>query len=51
MNYKEFPKDVNAGERVLLDDGKLIFEVISTNRKNEVKAKVIQGGPLKSKRG
>ena len=51
MNYKEFPKDVNAGERVLLDDGKLIFEVISTNRKNEVKAKVIQGGPLKSKKG
>lgn len=25
--------------------------MISTNRKNEVKAKVIQGGPLKSKKG
>jgi pyruvate kinase len=51
MNYAEFPKDVNPGERILLDDGKLMFEVLSTNKKNEVKAKVIQGGPLKSKKG
>ncbi|QYJ68873.1 pyruvate kinase [Flavobacterium litorale] len=51
MNYKEFPNDVNAGERILLDDGKLIFEVIETNKTTEVKAKVIQGGPLKSKKG
>src|SRR5690606_10185220 len=33
MNYANFPKDVNAGERVLLDDGKLIFEVLETNKK------------------
>lgn len=51
MNYKEFPRDVKAGERILLDDGKLMFEVVSTNGENEVKAKVIQGGPLKSKKG
>jgi len=51
MNYKEFPKDVNAGERILLDDGKLIFEVLKTNKKTEVEAVVIQGGPLKSKKG
>jgi len=51
MNYKEFPRDVNPGERILLDDGKLIFEVVSTNKKTEVKAKVLQGGPLKSKKG
>ena len=51
MNYKEFSKDVNPGERILLDDGKLIFEVVSTNRENEVEARVIQGGPLKSKKG
>ncbi|AXG74002.1 pyruvate kinase [Flavobacterium arcticum] len=51
MNYKEFPRDVNPGERVLLDDGKLIFEVLETNRETEVKAVVIQGGPLKSKKG
>lgn len=51
MNYKEFPNDVNPGERILLDDGKLIFEVTSTNKLNEVQALVIQGGPLKSKKG
>ncbi len=51
MNYDNFPRDVKAGERILLDDGKLMFEVISTNKENEVKAKVIQGGPLKSKKG
>ncbi len=51
MNYKAFPCDVKAGERILLDDGKLIFEVIKTNGQDQVDAKVIQGGPLLSNKG
>ncbi|MBS9463360.1 pyruvate kinase [Flagellimonas sp. 389] len=51
MNYQSFPQDVKPGERILLDDGKLIFEVKSTNGKDEVTATVVQGGPLKSKKG
>ena len=51
MNYNNFPYDVNSGEHILLDDGKLIFEVLKTDKKKEVLAKVIQGGPLKSKKG
>ena len=51
MNYDSFPKDVMPGERILLDDGKLIFEVLATNGADEVKAMVIQGGPLRSKKG
>ena len=51
MNYKQFPKDVKKGERVLLDDGKLMFEVVKTDNKSEVEAKVIQGGPLRSRKG
>ena len=51
MNYKNFPKDVSKGEKILLDDGKLIFEVVSTNKINEVEAKVVQGGPFKSNKG
>lgn len=51
MTYDRFPQDTKPGERILLDDGKLIFEVVSTNKKDEVTAKVIQGGPLKSKKG
>ncbi|RDK88399.1 pyruvate kinase [Marinirhabdus gelatinilytica] len=51
MNYDNFPKDVNVGERILLDDGKLIFKVLETNKKDEVTAEVVQGGPLRSKKG
>lgn len=51
MTYERFPQDAKPGERILLDDGKLIFEVVSTNKTTEVKARVIQGGPLKSKKG
>jgi pyruvate kinase len=51
MNYKEFPRDVNPGEKILLDDGKLMFEALETNGSTEVVCKVIQGGPLKSKKG
>ncbi|WP_026710115.1 pyruvate kinase [Flavobacterium filum] len=51
MNYKEFPRDVNPGEKILLDDGKLIFEALETNGSTEVVCKVLQGGPLKSKKG
>jgi len=51
MNYQNFPRDVKAGERILLDDGKLMFEVVATDGKQEVTTKVIQGGPLKSKKG
>ena len=51
MTYERFPQDAKPGERILLDDGKLIFEVVSTDQKSEVKALVIQGGPLKSKKG
>ncbi|HAT65362.1 MAG TPA: pyruvate kinase, partial [Flavobacteriaceae bacterium] len=51
MNYDSFPADVKVGERILLDDGKLIFEVLKTNGKDSVTSKVIQGGPLRSKKG
>lgn len=51
MNYEEFPHDVKAGERILLDDGKLIFEIQETNNNDRVVAKVIQGGPLRSRKG
>ena len=51
MTYERFAKDVKVGERILIDDGKLVFEVIETNQKDIVKAKTIQGGPLSSKKG
>ncbi|MGB0777630.1 MAG: pyruvate kinase [Flavobacteriaceae bacterium] len=51
MTYQRFPKDVKAGEFILVDDGKLKFEVISTDGKENVVTKVLRGGPLKSKKG
>ena len=51
ITYQGLPQDVKKGERILLDDGKLMFEVISTNLKDEVKLKVIHGGYLSSKKG
>ncbi|SDT88004.1 pyruvate kinase [Polaribacter sp. Hel1_33_78] len=51
MTYQRFPKDVKVGEHILVDDGKLMFEVMSTNKETEVIVKVIVGGALKSKKG
>ncbi len=51
MTYKKFPRDVKIGEHILVDDGKLLFEVIETDNKTEVKTKVLRGGKLKSKKG
>ena len=50
-NYKEFPADVKPGETILLDDGKLVMMIESTDGQKEVMARVIQGGVLSSKKG
>jgi len=51
LSYEKLPTDVAMGERILVDDGKLIFEVIRSNRKDTVLTRVIAGGPLSSKKG
>jgi len=51
MSYHEFPQDVTIGEMILIDDGKIKLEVVETNKKDTVKAKVIYGGQLSSKKG
>ena len=51
MSYEQFPKDVKMGERVLVDDGKLVFEVIETNKKDMVRLKTLFGGVLSSNKG
>jgi len=49
MNYEFFARDVKVGEKVLVDDGKLMFEVLETNGTDLVKMVVRYGGLLKSK--
>ena len=51
ISYPSFAKDVKPGENILVDDGKLIFKVISTNKKDTVEIKVVQEGVLKPRKG
>ena len=51
MNYTKLPKSVSPGEKILIDDGKIKLEVISTNGQDEVVTRVINGGILSSKKG
>ena len=51
ITYKQLPKDVFPGENILIDDGKIQVKVLNTNKKDEVKAEVIEGGNLSSKKG
>lgn len=51
INYKDLPKDINPGEKILLDDGKLCIEIVSTNKVDTMEGKVIHGGILSSKKG
>jgi pyruvate kinase len=51
ITYPQFPRDVKAGENILIDDGKLVLRVDATNGKDEVIATVLHGGILSSKKG
>jgi pyruvate kinase len=51
ISYPSFAKDVKPGENILVDDGKLIFKIVSTNKKDIVDIKVVQEGVLKPRKG
>ena len=51
ITYQSFPKDVRAGEIILLDDGKIQMRVIETNNSDTVLCEVIYGGILTSRKG
>src|SRR6185369_3775760 len=48
--YRELPRDVRPGSRILLDDGLLEFKVISVDG-DDVRCSVITGGILKNNKG
>jgi pyruvate kinase len=48
--YDPLPRDVKAGDKILLDDGNLELRVVSAAAE-EVTATVVHGGPLKSNKG
>ncbi|MBM3161589.1 MAG: pyruvate kinase, partial [Bacteroidetes bacterium] len=51
INYALLPREAKKGERILLDDGKIVLEVLSTNGSTELTCRVIQGGRLSSNKG
>lgn len=51
MSYKNFAQDVQPGEKVLLDDGKIILQVQETNKKDQVKLMVMNDGVISSNKG
>lgn len=50
INYKAFPKEVKVGDKIMVDDGKKVFE-ISEISGEEVVCKILVGGDTKGKRG
>ncbi|MCY4161268.1 MAG: pyruvate kinase [Flavobacteriaceae bacterium] len=51
LNYPHLAKDVAIGDSILINDGKLIFKVIQTDKKSKIITKTVQGGDFESKKG
>ncbi len=51
MSYPEFAEDCQVGERIMMDDGKLVFEVVETNKTDTVRLRCLHGGVLSSNKG
>lgn len=50
ISYPGLPKDVKAGSRILIDDGLMELEVISTTP-SEISCRVLNGGELGERKG
>ena len=50
LDYKELPRESRAGDLLLLDDGRIVFEVLEV-RGQVVHCKVIHGGVLSNNKG
>lgn len=51
MSYDLFAQDVEAGERIMVDDGKVVLKVLETNKTDTVKLEVLYGNVLSSNKG
>jgi len=51
ISYEQLPQEVKAGEKILVDDGRLTFQVLESNQKDRVITRVVEGGPLSSRKG
>jgi len=50
INYHDLPGDVRPGDTVLIDEGLITLEVLGVEGE-DVRTRIIEGGPLNSRRG
>ena len=51
VSYKDLYKDLKPKQRILIDDGNIVLEVIKKNKNKTLECTVIYGGNLKSNKG
>ncbi len=51
ISYETLEQDVKPGERVFINDGKIILEIIDNDKSKGVLAKVLTGGFIKARKG
>lgn len=51
LNYGSLPKDVQPGDRILIDDGRIELSVVDTDGSSRVTTRVVHGGVLSSRKG
>ena len=51
ISYGQLPADVAPGEKILVDDGKMVFEVIESDGRERVLTRVLNNGTISSRKG
>ncbi|MGQ9864387.1 MAG: pyruvate kinase [Bacteroidia bacterium] len=51
VEYDTFPRDVEKGTTVLIEDGKVELQVLETDKKHRVRAVVVRGEKIASRKG
>lgn len=51
LRYAKLAEEIKPGEHILIDDGKIELRISQTISENEIEAKVVHGGILKSRKG
>jgi pyruvate kinase len=51
VEYETFPQDVSPGDIVLIEDGRVQLEVLSTDKKHKVTLRVLAGDRIGSRKG
>lgn len=50
VSYKELPSELKVGDRILIDDGKILLEAVSLTE-TDIVCKVLDGGELSGRKG